>query len=190
MSPRDGQPARVVDVAAAVDERAAVDPHHHRARRPSDGGGVHTFRVRQSSPLALPKSGSPPGSCMQRGPSSGGVAHTRPGAARAQAAASAAARQAVRRKGFRRTAGDRRRRRRAPCPSRSAPAPGPTACAAALGGRHAAAAAAAGQQHAPASASTRRSGGEAIAGARRQSLRSRSDAEPSHRVPASHRLRT
>ena len=33
MSPRDDQPARVVDLAAAADERAAVDPHHHRSRR-------------------------------------------------------------------------------------------------------------------------------------------------------------
>ncbi len=108
MSPRLASRARVVDVAAAVDEGAAVDPHHHRPRFAPTGGGVHTLRVRQSSLVWRPSSDRC--WCPECTSGPGGWRRARRSrAARARAVASAAARSAVRRKGFRRI-GDGRRR--------------------------------------------------------------------------------
>ena len=106
MSPRDDQPAAVVDLAAAAGEPAAVDPHHHRSRRSLHRSGVHTLRRQAVLIVCFPNSRSALGSWMQRGPDLVASRTPIPCRRRRRRRPAQRARPAVPRKGFRRTAGD------------------------------------------------------------------------------------
>ena len=120
------QPAAVVDLPLPpVNEPPWI--HTMTGRGAPVVGGVHTFRLRQSSSLCFPNSRIGTGVLDAARPRFGGVAYSLPCRRAAQADGSAAGPQAVPRKGCRRTTDDPTRPGRGPCRWPSVPARYPTA---------------------------------------------------------------
>ena len=116
------QPARVVDVTAAVDEPAAVDPHHHRPRFARRRWRPHIERQAVLAGFAFVDVVVDVLDASWAG--TGGIAKPGPAGHRSRRLPAQRSRPAVRHKGFRRIGGDLLRPSRAARPIRSAPPPG------------------------------------------------------------------